>query len=302
MLVGTEERDVAQFQVASIRRWRAVPARRGGTHRTGHSRAGERQETATRIAAKASRIVRHRRSLHGVQRRRQATRCARIIVACLRPRKSKPVSCESIPFVFVDSAVRLQLFGGYRSPRLPGPTARCPFDQSLVCLNSQENGRTGRSPGLIVVVRIHTILTELNMIGGHDIAMDLRAAYWSMHRTADALLQPHGVTANQFVLRSILAEDKALTQQELVRRASSDANTVRAMLMLLERSGRVFRRPLQAADQARCLALTNKPRRTYNALWTKSQAFHNRLLAAIGPECGTCLHPAASIVGEHAHG
>ena len=55
------------------------------------------------------------------------------------------------------------------------------------------------------------------MIGGHDIAMALRAAYWAMHREADALLQPHGVTANQFVLMSILAEDKGLTQQEMVR-------------------------------------------------------------------------------------
>jgi DNA-binding MarR family transcriptional regulator len=143
---------------------------------------------------------------------------------------------------------------------------------------------TGRSLNLIVVVRIHTIMAELNMVGGHDIAMVLRAAYWAMHREADALLQTHGVTANQFVLLSILAEDKALTQQELVRRASSDANTVRAMLMLLERSGLVFRRPHQTDGRARCVVLTNKGRKTYNALWKKSRAFHNRLLAAIGPE------------------
>ena len=89
------------------------------------------------------------------------------------------------------------------------------------------------------------------MIGGRGIAMALRAAYWAMHREADALLQTHGVTANQFVLLSILAEDKALTQQELVRRASSDANTIRAMLMLLERSGLVVRRPHQTDGRAR---------------------------------------------------
>ena len=127
-------------------------------------------------------------------------------------------------------------------------------------------------------------MAELNMIGGHDIAMALRAAYWAMHREADALLQTHGVTANQFVLLSILAEDKALTQQELVRRASSDANTVRAMLMLLERSGLVVRRPHQTDGRARCVVLTNKGRKTYNALWKMSRAFHNRLVAAIGPD------------------
>ena len=122
------------------------------------------------------------------------------------------------------------------------------------------------------------------MIGGHDIAIALRAAYWAMHREADTLLHKHGVTANQFVLMSLLAEGKVLAQQELVRRASSDANTVRAMLMLLERSGLVFRRPHQTDGRARCVALTNKGRKTYNALWTKSRAFHDRLLAAIGPE------------------
>jgi hypothetical protein len=50
------------------------------------------------------------------------------------------------------------------------------------------------------------------------------------------------------------------------------------------------------------VALTNKKRRTYNALWTKSRAFHERLLAAIGPpRFSTCLHPAASIFGERHH-
>jgi DNA-binding MarR family transcriptional regulator len=128
------------------------------------------------------------------------------------------------------------------------------------------------------------ISAGLDMIGGHEIAMALRAAYWAMHREADALLQPQGVTANQFVLLSILAEGKALTQQELVRRASSDANTVRAMLVLLERGGLVSRRPHQTDGRARCVALTDQGRSTYTALWAKSRAFHEQLLAAIGPD------------------
>jgi DNA-binding MarR family transcriptional regulator len=128
------------------------------------------------------------------------------------------------------------------------------------------------------------MMAELNMVGGHNIAMALRAAYWAMHREADALLQSHGVTANQFVLMSILTEGKVLTQQELVRRASSDANTIRAMLVLLERSGFVSRRPHQTDGRARCVALTDKGRSTYAALWAKSRTFHERLLAAIDPD------------------
>ena len=122
------------------------------------------------------------------------------------------------------------------------------------------------------------------MVGGHDIAMALRAAYWVMHREADALLQPQGVTANQFVLMSIIAEGEALTQQEVVRRANSDANTVRAMLVLLERDGMIARRQHETDGRARCVTLTDKGRRTYSALWATSRAFHERLLAAVGAE------------------
>lgn len=113
--------------------------------------------------------------------------------------------------------------------------------------------------------------------------MALRAAYWAMHRQADALLQPQGVTANQFVLLAILAEGQALTQQELVQRASSDANTVRAMLVLLERRGLVSRRPHRTDGRARSVALTAKGRASYAALWAKSRGFHRQLLEAVGP-------------------
>ena len=39
------------------------------------------------------------------------------------------------------------------------------------------------------------------------------------------------MTADQFVLLSALADADGVTQQELVRRVSSDPNTVRAMLL-----------------------------------------------------------------------
>jgi DNA-binding MarR family transcriptional regulator len=79
------------------------------------------------------------------------------------------------------------------------------------------------------------------MASGHDIAMGLRAAYWAMHRQTEAGLARGGVTADQFVLLALLAEWDGITQQELVRRAASDANTVRAMLVLLESRGLVAR-------------------------------------------------------------
>ena len=77
------------------------------------------------------------------------------------------------------------------------------------------------------------------MTSGHEIAMGLRAAYWSMHRQTNAHLAPQGATAEQFVVLALLAKEDGITQQELGRRATSDPNTIRAMLVLLEKRGLV---------------------------------------------------------------
>ena len=125
------------------------------------------------------------------------------------------------------------------------------------------------------------------MSGGHDIAMALRAAYWAMHRQADAALAPWGVTADQFVLLSLLADGEGpggprVSQQSLVRRASSDANTVGAMLGRLEALGLVSRQPHPTDGRARGVALTAKGRRTYERAWAGTDPFRARLSEALG--------------------
>ena len=111
--------------------------------------------------------------------------------------------------------------------------------------------------------------------------MALRAAYWAMHRRADALMARHGVTADQYVLLSLLAERDGVTQQELVRRAASDANTVRAMLVRLEAQKLVSRRPHPTDGRARTVRLTAGGRRTFKRLNTASDVFRQRLLASL---------------------
>lgn len=120
------------------------------------------------------------------------------------------------------------------------------------------------------------------MANGHQIAMTLRAAYWGMHRAAEAALSRHGVTANQFVVLALLADHGPITQQALVRLADSDANTVRAMLLLLERGGLIARRPHETDGRALLVSLTPKGQRRYATLWAASHDFHERLLAAVG--------------------
>jgi len=104
------------------------------------------------------------------------------------------------------------------------------------------------------------------MAGGHDIAMALRAAYLRMHRQTNAWLAPQGMTADQFVLLALLIERDGVTQRDLAHEASSDPNTVRAMLVLLERRGLVHRRRHPDDGRALRVTLTPKGRRMYERL------------------------------------
>jgi len=116
------------------------------------------------------------------------------------------------------------------------------------------------------------------MLGGRDIAMGLRAAYWSMHRQTNAHLASQDATAEQFVLLSLLAERDGTTQQELCRRACSDPNTIRAMLVLLEKRGLVTRRPHPTDGRARCVTLTRKGRQAYETWQAQIEPVQDRLL------------------------
>ncbi|HYV39373.1 MAG TPA: MarR family transcriptional regulator [Gemmataceae bacterium] len=96
---------------------------------------------------------------------------------------------------------------------------------------------------------------------GHQLGMELRRAYLSFHRRANAWTLHHGVTADQFVTLSVLAREPGITQINIVDRTASDPNTVAAILKLLEQRGLV-RREAHASDRrARCVFLTAEGRR-----------------------------------------
>lgn len=121
------------------------------------------------------------------------------------------------------------------------------------------------------------------MGSGGDIARGLRAAYLALHRQTNACFADDGVTADQFVLLVALAEADAATQQELVRRVGSDPNTVRAMLLLLERQALVARERHPTDGRARRVTLTLKGRQLFKKLWAKSEPLRELLLGAFRP-------------------
>jgi DNA-binding MarR family transcriptional regulator len=91
--------------------------------------------------------------------------------------------------------------------------------------------------------------------------MLLRKAYLSFHRRANSWMVDHGVTADQFVLLTVVAREPGITQITIVERTGSDPNTVAAVLRRLERR-RLVRREAHARDRrARCVFLTDEGQR-----------------------------------------
>ena len=114
--------------------------------------------------------------------------------------------------------------------------------------------------------------------------MALRTAYLHLHRQTEAIFADVGVTADQFVLLSVLADGEHLTQQELAGRMVSDANTLRAMLLLLEKKGLVRRDPHPTDRRARLVCLTPEGQQIQQSLWKRSDRFRERLIDVLGSE------------------
>ncbi len=100
---------------------------------------------------------------------------------------------------------------------------------------------------------------------GHELAMLLRKAYLSFHRRTNSWMLDHGVTADQFVLLTVVAREPGITQISIVERTSSDPNTVAAVLKRLEQR-RLVRREAHGRDRrVRCVFLTAEGQRLQGA-------------------------------------
>jgi DNA-binding MarR family transcriptional regulator len=105
-----------------------------------------------------------------------------------------------------------------------------------------------------------------------------------MHRQTNACLARHGATAEQFVVLALLAERDGIIQQELGRRASSDPNTIRAILVLLEDRGLVARDRHPTDGRAHRVTLTRKGRRAFMKLSSELKPLQDWLSALFHSE------------------
>lgn len=114
-----------------------------------------------------------------------------------------------------------------------------------------------------------------------QLGMKLRAAYLTMHRRFQARLTKWGVTADQFVVLSVLAEEDGIIQKELTSRTFSDANTTAALLALLQRNGWIRREASPDDGRARCVYLTAAGRALQKTLAARAGDLHRRLFSAV---------------------
>jgi DNA-binding MarR family transcriptional regulator len=122
------------------------------------------------------------------------------------------------------------------------------------------------------------------MATGHELAMALRRAYLAMHRRTDAALAAEGVTADQFVVLCALMDSEGVNQRELAARTSSDPNTLRAMLVLLERRTLIRRNHDPDDARARRVQLTPAGRAMFRRLWKCTEALRREMLESLsGP-------------------
>jgi DNA-binding MarR family transcriptional regulator len=114
--------------------------------------------------------------------------------------------------------------------------------------------------------------------------MQLRGAYLTFHRMANAHFEQFGVTADQFVVLTLLAEQDGVTQRALVEQAFSDANTIGEMLTRLETNQFVRRERHPRDGRARCVFLTPRGRKMQERLWVSWEGHLQEVEDAFRPE------------------
>jgi DNA-binding MarR family transcriptional regulator len=102
---------------------------------------------------------------------------------------------------------------------------------------------------------------------GHELSTSLRAAFFAMHSRMETALRPFGVSAEHYLILATLNQSKSLTQRELASKISCDPNTLRAMLLQLEKKDLLLRKSHPHDARARLIEMTGIGEMLFQKLW-----------------------------------
>lgn len=114
--------------------------------------------------------------------------------------------------------------------------------------------------------------------------MALRCAYWGLHRKTDASLEAYKVSAHQYVILELLSLYGPSKQSELVKLASSDPNTIRAMVVTMSKQGLVQRVKHPTDGRAWQVQMTDAARELMPELRERTQDVRNRYVNVMDDE------------------
>lgn len=114
-------------------------------------------------------------------------------------------------------------------------------------------------------------------------------AYLSMHRQTNAHLSDLGITADQFVCLDALYDSGRIIQRELAERTSCDPNTLRAMLVLLEKKGDIVRKTSPEDGRALVVQLTAAGRTVTERAFKVLQPLRERIDELFSPKEASAL-------------
>ncbi|QGJ69274.1 Bacterial regulatory protein, MarR [Planctomycetales bacterium 10988] len=114
-----------------------------------------------------------------------------------------------------------------------------------------------------------------------SLPMQLRHVYLTMHRVAQAHFSSYSATADQFVLLSLLQEEDGITQTELGQKMATDANTVTAMLKVLENRDWIQRERCKQDGRARRVYLKSKGKKLAEKMLSGSEILREAIEEAI---------------------
>jgi DNA-binding MarR family transcriptional regulator len=114
----------------------------------------------------------------------------------------------------------------------------------------------------------------------------IRRAYLSMCRCGNATFSPNGMTTDQYALIRAVQRNEGMRQSELGEELFADANTITAMVALLERRGFLRREICPGDGRARRLYVTSDGNRMMRRLSSDWEPMRQKLLDCFEGEAG----------------